>query len=64
MDRGLMEMIGKTPEELDGMTLAEIAVACIDPSKPEGHDTTEAELVAYAHWWQSLTPEEKLWAEA
>jgi hypothetical protein len=45
------------------MTLPEIAVLCSDVNdKPEV--TSEADLHAYARWWQALTPEERLWAEA
>lgn len=59
-----MEMIGKTPEELDRMTLSEIAVACIDPEKPEGSDVTMEEAIAYLDRWKTLTPLQKLFDEA
>jgi len=60
-----MEMLGKTCQELDKMTLAEIAVACTDPDpKKSGESYGDDDVMAYAMWWNSLTPEQKLYAEA
>lgn len=56
-----MEMIHKTPEELDRMTLSEIAVAALDPQGEVTGETMDmAEVPAYLAWWNSLTDDEKL----
>lgn len=61
IDRGLMELIGKSPVELDRMTLPEIAVACIDPEEEaKGNLSGDADVVAYLVWWHSLTPNQQL----
>jgi hypothetical protein len=59
-----MELLGKTPQELMNMTLSEIMVAAIDVTKDaEGTDIDFDEMPAYMMWWQTMTPEERLWAE-
>lgn len=61
IDRGLMELIGVTPEQIDRMTLSEIAVACMDPeAESKGNMTGPEDVVAYALWWHGLTPDEQL----
>lgn len=59
-----MELIGKTPDELDRMTLAEIAVAAINAEEADGStNMSRSDIAAYGRWWNSLTHEEKLFAE-
>lgn len=64
IDRSLMELIGKTPEQIDAMTLPEIAVACLDPEGKDEADLVPTDAQVYLDWWVSLTPEQRLWAEA
>lgn len=59
-----MELLGKTPEELDKMTLSEIAVGAINAEEANGQKMTQGQIQAYLHWWKNLTPEERLFAEA
>lgn len=64
IDRGLLE-VGLTPEMIDQMTLSEIMVAQMDPDPSKRYPVmSPKELEAYGVWWQSMTPEEQLWAEA
>lgn len=47
------------------MTLSEIACVCLDVEKDQkSQNVSPEEARAYLEWWASLTPEERLWAEA
>ena len=56
-----MELLGKTPEQLDRMTLSEIEVAAIDvEEETQGKEMSWAEIAAYQQWWKSLSDLERL----
>lgn len=46
-----------TPHAIDQMTFAEIACLCSDP---QANLPGETNVMAYAAWWRSLTPLERL----
>lgn len=62
VDHNLMERIqGLRPWECDRLTLAEIDHALTDPKvRSRGPDRSDMEILAYAQWWGSLTPAERL----
>jgi hypothetical protein len=64
IDRSIFRETGLTPEAVDRMTLAEIAVVCEPvPGPGEVAGMPDHELVEYLNRWQDMAPEEQLWAE-
>ncbi len=62
VDNWFLRECGKTPAEVDGMTLSEIAVA-LEKSGPKpayGGQMDNAALQAYAEHWRSMTLKERL----
>lgn len=61
VDAILLERAGLTPRECDRLTLSEIEVAMIDlASDRKGESLSDAQIMAYAEWWNKLTPQERL----
>lgn len=63
LDRKICEAYGLTPRQVDDLTLAEIAVLCIDPeqkSPPTGRNMSDAEIAAHLKRIRSMTPMQRL----